>query len=64
MKKIDLGQTIGILANVGVIVGIVALVIETFAIERFGSGGTLQKDDKRKVLTYDFPSALGFLECA
>ena len=28
MKKIDLGQTLGILANVGVIVGIIILVIE------------------------------------
>ena len=28
MKKIDLGQTITILANVGVIVGIVFLVVE------------------------------------
>jgi hypothetical protein len=28
MKKIDLGQTIGILANVGVIAGIVVLIVE------------------------------------
>ena len=28
MKKIDLGQTIGILANLGVLVGIVLLVVE------------------------------------
>ena len=28
MKKIDLGQTIGILANVGVLIGIVLLVLE------------------------------------